>query len=200
MNRVNNFLVLVLASIVLAACSTPEIDEEMEKEKALMVDCTFPDAVEVAAPDWVCDAPVPGWDVTSVGSAAPTDAGYDFMKDQAAASARVRLAQQMEVHVSNLIKQYIETTGTGDAETVDQVRTSVTKTLVDQDLIGSTIIKSRRSTGGYLYVLVGLDETASAVNAQKALRTSMGKDEALWQQFKAEKGFDELAEDIANQQ
>ena len=200
MMRLNGFIVVVLASLVLAACATSEKEEQMEKEKALMVDCTFPDSVEISAPAWICDVPVPGWNVTSVGSAAPTDAGYDFMKDQAAASARVRLAQQMEVHISNLIKQYVETTGTGDAETVDQVRTSVTKTLVDQDLIGSKIIKSRRSSGGYLYVLVGLDEKASAVNAQKALRTSMGKDEALWQQFKAEKGFDELAEEIANQQ
>ena len=160
--------------------------------------CTFPDSPERVAPEWICDAPVEGWPVTAVGSAPNSAAGVDFMKDQAAAAARVRIAQQMQVHVSNMIKQYAETTGTGDRETVDQVRASVSKVITDQTIVGSKVIKSRVSgPNGYIYVLVGIDESNAAVQAQNSLRTSMRNDEALWQQFRAEQNFEELADEIS---
>jgi len=193
MSRLRLILVSTLAAVVLVACGGKK-----EKPQAV-VDCNYPDAPGVAAPAWICDEPVAEYPVTAVGSAAQSAAGFDFMKDQAAAAARVRLAQQMQVHVMNMVKQYVETTGTGEAETVDQVRTSVSKVVTNQTLLGSRIIRNRTSPNGYLYVLVGVDEKNTVYNTQEALRTSMGNDQALWQQFKAQKGFDELAEEIANQ-
>lgn len=191
MSRLNLLVLTVLSAVLITACGGKTKPQEV-------VECNFPDAPTVAAPAWVCDQPVTDYPVTAVGSSPKSDAGYDFMKDQAAASARVRLAQQMQVHVMNMVKQYVETTGTGDAETVDQVRTSVSKVITDQTLLGSRIIRNRTSPNGYLYVLVGIDQENAMYNSQKALRTSMGNDEALWQQFKAEKGFDELTEEITS--
>lgn len=193
MARLNTLIAAVTVALLVTACGGKK---PQPQEQA--VDCSFPDAPTVAAPGWICDQPVSDYPVTAVGSAQKTDAGYDFMKDQAAASARVRLAQQMQVHVMNMVKQYVETTGSGDAETVDQVRTSVSKVITDQTLLGSRIIRNRTSPNGYLYVLVGIDEQNAMYNSQQALRTSMGNDQALWQQFKAEKGYDELAEEITN--
>lgn len=183
----------VALSVLLAACSGKQ---EVVKEP--VPDCTFPDAPSIAAPGWVCDEPVPGIDVSAVGSAEKSGAGNDFMKQQASASARVQLAQNMKVQVTNMIKQYAETTGVGESETVDKVNTSVTKQITDETLMGSRIYKSRRSPNGTLYVLVGIDTKNFVAKTQDLLKTSMNNDKALWQQFKAQKGQDELAADIAN--
>lgn len=186
-------LLAIFTLIFLVACSS-------KKPKAdLFADCTFPDAVEVAAPVWVCGQPVAEFPMAAVGSASPSKAGFNFMKEQAAAGARVQLAQQMQVHVTNMVKQYVETTGQGDAETVDQVRTSVSKIITDQFLLGSRVVGTRNSPNGHLYVLVAVDAENQLLTTQNALNTSMNNDNALWQQFKAENGYKELAKEIANQ-
>jgi hypothetical protein len=115
----------------------------------------------------------------------------------AATDARVQMAQAMKVHVQNMVKQYAETTGSADSETVDKVNTSVTKQITDQTLTGTKRYKSIVSPNGTVYVLIGMDEAAAAKATQEAVRTSMNNDKALWQQFKAQKGQDELAAAIA---
>lgn len=160
-------------------------------------DCVFPDASDTAAPGWVCDEPVAGVSVSAVGAAQKSGAGNAFMKQMAATDARVQLAQNMKVEVRNMIKQYVETTGAADAETVDKVNTSVTKQITSQTLVGTRIYKSRVSPKGTLYVLLGMDPAAVEVAAKNAVKTSMGNDRALWQQFKASKSQDELAAAIA---
>ena len=127
------------------------------------------------------------------------DAGHDFMKQMAATAARVHLAQQMKVQVQNMIKQYAETTGAGSKETVDRVNTSVTKQITDQTLQGTKIFRSIQAPDGTMYVLVGLDEASAQKLTETAVKTSMNNDQAAWQQFKASKGQDELAADIAKQ-
>ena len=119
------------------------------------------------------------------------------MKNMASTDARVQLAQAMKVHVQNMVKQYAETTGAASTETVDKVNTSVTKQITDQTLVGTKIFKSRVSPNGTLYVLLGMDGNSAATATQEALKTSMNNDAALWQQFKAQKGQDELAAAIA---
>jgi len=180
----------ILMAVLLSACGD-------DKVKQAAPDCVFPDATTTPAPGWICDEPVEGIEVAAVGSAAKSAAGHSFMKNMAATDARVQLAQRMKVHVQNMVKQYAETTGAADTETVDKVNTSVTKQITDQTLVGTKIFKSRTSPSGTLYVLVGMDGGATAKAAEAALRTSMNNDQALWQQFKAQKGQDELAASIA---
>lgn len=179
-------------SALLAGCGS-------DPKKEVVADCVFPDATEKAAPGWICDEPVPGLgtDVYAVGSADKSAAGHDFMKQQAATSARVQLAQRMKVKVNNMIKQYVETTGTADAETVDKTLTSVSKQITSETLAGTKIYKTRYSPNGNLYVLLGIDPTNVAKISEAALKTSMKNDQALWQQFKSKQGQDELAADIA---
>jgi hypothetical protein len=162
-----------------------------------MKECVFPDAPKVEAPLWVCDAPVEGVAVSAVGSHDRSAAGPAFMKEQAAASARVALAQQMKVTVGNMIKQYVETTGAASSETVDKVNTSVSKLITSETITGSRVFRSVTSPNGAMYVLVGLDPTVTKEAVEKVLKTSMNNDQALWQQFKAKKGQEELAEEIA---
>lgn len=181
---------IAVLTALLAACGG--------EVKQAAPDCVFPDAPGTAAPGWVCDEPVEGVEVAAVGAAEKSAAGHSFMKNMAATDARVQLAQRMKVHVQNMVKQYAETTGAASTETVDKVNTSVTKQITDQTLVGTKIFKSRVSPNGTLYVLLGMDEKSTATATQEALRTSMNNDAALWQQFKAQKGQDELASSIAN--
>lgn len=165
---------------------------------AKVAECVFPGS-DKPAPLWVCDAPVEGLAVSAVGAASKSEAGQGFMKQMATTDARVQLAQQVRVQVANMIKQYAETTGAGSKETVDRVNTSVTKQITDQSLAGSKVFKSITGPDGTLYVLVGIDEAQTQKLTEAAVKTSMNNDQAAWQQFKAQKGHDELAAEIAKQ-
>jgi hypothetical protein len=182
---------VVVMALVLTSCGSDEV-------KQAAPDCVFPDTPSAAAPGWICDEPVDGVTVSAVGVAEKSAAGHSFMKNMAATDARVQLAQSMKVHVQNMVKQYAETTGAADTETVDKVNTSVTKQITDETLIGTKIYKTRTSPNGSLYVLLGMDPSVAATATENALKTSMNNDRALWQQFKAQKGQDELAAAIAN--
>lgn len=190
--KILNTLAGVAATVLLlSSCGSDEV-----KEAA--AECVFPDAPSAPAPGWICDEPVEGIGVSAIGVAEKSAAGHSFMKNMAATDARVQLAQQMKVHVQNLVKQYAETTGAADTETVDKVNTSVTKQITDETLVGTKIFKTRTSPNGALYVLLGMDPAATTAATETALKTSMQNDRALWQQFKAQQGQDELAAAIAN--
>jgi hypothetical protein len=184
--------VMATAGVVVGCASN-----EPAKPKAQAApDCVWP-ATTQAAPAWTCDEPVEGVEVSAVGIYEKTAAGLQFQKDQATAAARVTLAQQMRVHVANMIKQYVETTGEGSAETVDKVNTSVSKLITNETLEGSRIYKSAVSPNGQMYVLVGFDAKVAARKTEQVLKTSMNNEKALWQQFKAKQSQDELAAAIA---
>lgn len=190
----SKFTCLLFSAVTLlgfAGCSTPP-------PPAKVAECKFPGS-DKPAPSWICDAPVEGVAVGAVGTTAKSDAGLSFMKQMAATDARVQLAQNMKVQVQNMIKQYAETTGAAGKETVDRVNTSVTKQITDQSLVGTKVFRSVVGPDGAMYVLVGLDEASSQKLTEAAIKTSMGNDQAAWQQFKAKKGQDEMAADIAKQ-
>ena len=188
--RIGTMATALSMAMFLTACGSDEV-------KLDFADCVFPDAPSEEAPGWICDQPVEGVEVSAVGVAEKSAAGHSFMKNMAATDARVQLAQAMKVHVQNMVKQYAETTGAADSETVDKVNTSVTKQITDETLVGTKIFKTRTSPNGALYVLLGMDASVVEKATENALKTSMNNDKALWQQFKAKKGQDELAEEIA---
>ncbi len=194
MNRL--FLLMLAPLVLLAACSSsPE-----RSGSSALADCVYPDGSDKAAPGWICDEPVAGVSVSAVGIAGPTKAGPSFQKDTATADARGKLVEQFQVQVDKMVKSYLGTTGIGDSETVDSVSQSVLKTVSSDTLYGSKVFKSRVGPDGSMYVLVGLDENATREAAAQAVASSMNNDNALWQQFQAQQGFDELKESIANQQ
>ena len=194
MNRL--FFLMLAPLVLLAACSSsPE-----RSGSSALADCVYPDGSDKAAPGWICDEPVAGVSVSAVGIAGPTKAGPSFQKDTATADARGKLVEQFQVQVDKMVKSYLGTTGIGDSETVDSVSQSVLKTVSSDTLYGSKVFKSRVGPDGSMYVLVGLDENATREAAAQAVASSMNNDNALWQQFQAQQGFDELKESIANQQ
>ncbi len=193
MSKKFNLMLISVVVLGLAACSS---SPKKDSVTAAVTECAFPNS-DKAAPLWVCDAPVEGLSVGAVGSFPKSGAGIDFMKTQAATSARVKLAQQMKVQVQNMIKQYADTTGAGQSETVDQVYTSVTKQITNETLVGTKIFRSAQGPDGAMYVLVGIDAAGVEKMTEAAVNTSMNNDRALWQKFQAGKAQDEMAADIA---
>lgn len=187
---------VVLGMLAMSGCGGAPAKEKVEM--APVPECVFPNS-QKAAPEWVCDAPVEGLSVSAVGSAAKSAAGISMMKQMAIADARVQLAQMVRTRVTNMIKQYAETTGAANQQTVDQVNTSVTKQITDETLVGTRLYRTITGPDGTLYALVGLDEASAQQITEVALKTSMNNDRAAWQQFRAQKGQDELAADIAKQ-
>jgi hypothetical protein len=161
-------------------------------------DCVFPNSNK-AAPTWVCDAPVEGVEVGAVGSYERSAAGVAFMKQMAAISARVQLAQRMKVQVANMLQQYLGARGAASQEILDRVRSSVTRQISNESLVGTTIYRSVMGPDGGIYVLVGLDEESVRKMSESTIRISMNKDTELWQQLRAGKAQDELASEIARQ-
>ena len=191
MSKLSYVLISSLLAIGLSACSSTAI-------KSQVSECTY-FGTHDPAPLWICGAPVEGVEVSAVGSAEVSGAGESFIKQMASTDARVQLAQMMQLHVANMIKQYAETTGAGKDETVDKVNTSVTKQITDQTLIGAKIYKTQAGSNSRFYVLVGLDPASSQKIVEAAIKTSMNNEKALWQEFQASKAQDEMAADIAKQ-
>ena len=169
--------------------------------REFVADCTFPDDGVTEAPLWVCGAPLEGVELTAVGSHQDTQAGVAFQRQQAAAVAYVELAQVFQVRVGNLVKQYVETTGTGDSETVDQVNASTTRVLTKERLVGARIYRNQKNPNtGTLFVLVGVGEertlAALAALVQAAVTTSEGNERAAWQRLQGQKSHEELAAEL----
>ena len=192
MSKITNALLISFVALGVVACSTTPAKVEKVAE------CVFPGS-DKPAPLWVCDATAEGMKVGAVGSAGRSDAGVAFMKQMAANDARVQLAQNMKVQVQNMIRQYAETTGAASKETVNRVNISVSRQITDQTLQGSKMFRNIVAPDGTMFVLVGLDEAGVQKLIETAVKISMNNDQAAWQQFRAQKGQDELAAEIAKQ-
>lgn len=182
--------ITLMAGALLVGCAS--------SPKETVADCTFADGSNQAAPTWVCGAPIEGVELSAVGYADKSGAGVNFMKQMAATAARVELAQTFRVDMQNMVKQFAETTGSADSETVDMVNTSVTKQITKETLAGSKIFRQMATPTGGMVVVVGLDASTHEKLQKHALKTSMDNEQALWQKFNAEKSFDELADEMTN--
>ena len=142
------------------------------------------------APSWVCDggATMEGG-LFAVGSAEKNPMGVSFQRTEATAAARDALARQIGVKVKNMFKQFQQTTGIGDAQTADKATQNVSKQVASQTLAGSKVMKTWISPKtGTMYVLVGMPDPKAVQQAvKKAVKTSLHNDQALWQQFQAQK-------------
>lgn len=192
-------LVGVAALFLMAALSACAGSGNVVDPHAVTPECVWPDMPERSAPLWVCDAPVEGVAVSAVGSTPKSAAGPGYMKTIAAAQGRAELARQIKVHVQDMVKQFVKTTGAGETETVDALHAVIDKQVTDQYVTQSRIFRSMTSPAGTMYVLVGMDSQIAENVSKQMLKTSFKNDQALWQEFQAKKGFDELAEEIVKE-
>ena len=143
------------------------------------------------APKWTC-VPIAEGAYAGVGIAKKSAAGMGHMRRIATANGRSDLAQQIKSQVKDKVETFTRTTGNGDAETVDQVATAVSKQVAKIDLQGSKAIDAWTAPSGNLYLLVTVPEGTVNGEVKKAVKTSFKNDEALWQQFQSKQALEGL--------
>jgi hypothetical protein len=189
--RFTTTLTVLAVATTLAACGSKPRQEAVP-------DCKFIENPTEKAPNWAC-APyaVDGFKDTGFGTHPKSGAGAQFSLDQAAAKARAQLALQMKARVSQGIKDYVATTGTGTAETVDRAASSTTNQITAESLVGAKVARTTVDAKGNVYVVVGMDIEASRNVVQAAVQTSMRNDAATWQRLQGNRSQAELAAEIS---
>ncbi len=145
----------------------------------------------VLAPKWTCN-PFAEGAYAGVGIAKKSAAGMGHMRRVATANGRSDLAQQIKSQVKDKVETFTRTTGDGDAETVDQVTTAVSKQVAKINLEGSKAVDSWQAPSGALYLLVTVPESTVNGEVKKAVKTSFKNDQALWQQFQSKNALESL--------
>jgi len=148
------------------------------------------------APMWVLDPTVEGG-IAAVGSAQQSPGGFQFQKTEALANARDELARILSVKVTNMVKNFSQSTGVGDAQTFEKVAQQVSKQVASQTLSGSRQ-KSLwiNPANNEVFILVVLDPEAVKAAAKASVTTSLKNDQALWQQFQAKKADSALDAEV----
>jgi len=186
MKRMTSFLVvLILSFVIFGGCASnpSKVEEPTLKDEF------------ANAPKWVLNTSAEGV-LSAVGSAKMSKAGMQFTRTKAMANGRDELARIMSVKVKNLVKNFTQTTGISDDETVDTVSSQVSKQVANQTLAGSRQKDLWISPSGELFVLVVLDPATVAEAIKESIKTGYKNEKALWQQFQAKKAFEELDEEI----
>ena len=149
------------------------------------------------APSWVLDGGSSIDDgAAAVGSAKISKAGMNFTRTEALAYGRDELAKQLGVKVKNMVKNFTQTTGIGDDETVDKVSSQVSTQVTKETISGSRQKEMWISPSKDLYVLVFIDNETLKTAVKNSVQTSMKNEAALWQQFQAKKAYDDLEKEI----
>lgn len=133
--------------------------------------------------------------ISASGSAKIGNAGSQFAITEAEAVARDNMARQLQVKVGNMVKNFTQQTGVGDAQTVDKVVTIVSKQVSKQELIGTQRKDMWISPSGELWVLMIMSEQ-SVMAVKNAIKSSFKNDDALHQQVLAKEAQDELDKEL----
>jgi len=148
------------------------------------------------APNWVLDPTMEGG-ITGLGSAKIGPAGLSFARQEATAAARDEMARNISVKVNNMFKSFTQTTGIGDAQTVDKVASNVSKQVASQLIEGSKVKYQWISPAcNELFVLVVQDPNITKQAVKQAVNTSLKNEQALWQLYQAKKATEEMDKEI----
>lgn len=111
-----------------------------------------------------------------------------------AATARARddIAQQISVKVENLMKDFMQESGVGENAQSLEFTSSVSKQVVSKTLKGSSPDKQVRAKDGTWYVRIRY----SKADARNAVLEAANREAALFNEFKAQQGFDDLEKAI----
>ena len=196
MKRAAIIICLLSAALFLTSCGGSK--QAVEPAAKQPVEPASDLAKEFAgAPGWVLDGggSIEGGQA-AVGVAKVGKAGIGFARTEALTDARNELARQQSLKVKDLVKRFTQSIGTGDAETVDRVSSQVSKQVAQQTLIGTRQKEMWLSPTDNLYVLVVIDNSIVKNSVKDAVQTSFRNEEALYQQFQAKMGHEELEKEV----
>lgn len=185
---ITTFAVILIGGLFLTGCSsTPSAVDDSSKWSEEFKN----------APEWVVTegSNIEGA-LAAVGSSKIGDAGIGHARTNAKSMARNELARQIELITKTMVKNFTQEIGAGEDQTVDRVSVQVSKQVAKQTLSGARPQNSWISPSDTVYSLVALDQDSVKQYIKESMKTSMKKEEALWQKFQAEKGWEELDKEI----
>ena len=178
---------ILLSSLLFLGCSSKEV--KIIGEGA---DCNVNGD---KAPDWVCQGKEDKGFFYESGSAEMSKAGFSFTRTMAIADARSNLSQRIEILVKDKVETYVSAIGSGETETVDKVSTHVSKQVSKATLKGSSSVVLWRNKER-MFVLVKMSKDSVAESTAKAVDSSFGSEDALWQEYKSKHSLEELEKEF----
>ena len=175
------FAIVAVAALFTVGCG----DKDEPKPETGLNQCY------AGAPDWVINGGAEGG-ITAVGSSRILKSGQGPTRTMALGSARNEMARSINVKVNNMMKSFTQSTGIGDDEVVDTVVADVSKQISSETLQGTRQRAIWQSPCDELYVLIEADPSLVQNAVKNGVNSSYRNDNALWQQFQAQKAQDEL--------
>ena len=173
-----NPIIPILAIIVLTACAGPSQSTETRGSSD--------------SPSWFLMPPTSENSLYGVGQAKKQNPS--LAKQTATARARAEISQAVNVRVSSMLKDFMQESGVGDNAQALEFSESVTKQVSDNSLQGAVIKEAYAAKDGTIFILVeySLDSIKKdAIDAAK-------REEALYNEFKAQQSFNDLERSIQN--
>ena len=141
-------------------------------------------------PDWYLNPPKSSDKIYGVGVAEKIGS-ISLSSQTADNAARNNLAQTIEVSVQNMLRTYLQQSGTMDNAKAVQFAESVSKQ-VNNITLGGIIISKREIKSGNTYSLAELSQDS----IKKALLVSAKEAAAEYTELKAQKAFDALQTEV----
>ena len=141
-------------------------------------------------PDWFLVPPTAEDALYGIGQAKKQNPS--LARQTATARARTEISQAVNVKVSSMLKDFMQESGVGDNAQALEFSESVTKQVTANALQGSVVKEAYVAKDGTMFIMV---EYPLASLRQDAL-SSAKKEEALYNEFKAQQGFDALEQEI----
>lgn len=187
-------IVGVLSVGLFSGCSShnqPEVQKKQSFDKGCHRDGEL-------VPEWVCNSTEDGFTYSAVGVGTSSEISLKYA--QAMSNARSELAHQISSSVKTKTENFLRSSGTGKAETVDAVTTYVTKQLANVTLNQSKKAKEYTTAKGNLYVLVTVPDKVINSEVKSSIESSFKNDDALWQQFQSKQSLESLEKEFPAKQ
>ncbi|MFQ6607935.1 MAG: LPP20 family lipoprotein [Fidelibacterota bacterium] len=175
------FIITLTVTLILAGCGGPKSSSGSTEAGS------FGDA-----PKWFMNPPKSKDKIYAVGAAKKQNPSLAL--NAATQRARDEIARSITVKVQNMMKDFMQESGVGENAQALEFSESVSKQVANVSLSGSVRTKTATGKDGTIYVLVEypLD------GVRQAALDEAKKQEALYNEFKANQGFKELEEAIRN--
>ena len=143
-------------------------------------------------PEWFLQQPQAEDAIYGVGMAKKQNP--NLARQTAVARARAEVAMQVETKVSSMLKDFMQESGVGENAQSLEFTQSVSKQVSDRSLRGCRVKQVYPSKDGTIYALVAYPLQA----LKDATLTEAQKQEAAYNEFKAQQGFEALQKEIEN--
>lgn len=167
-----------LLALTLAGCAGPKVSGTTEARASR------------DAPEWTFRPPVAEGMIYGIGQAKKQNPS--LAKNVAAQRARDEIAAAMQIKIESLVKDFMQESGVGDRAEALEFSQAVSKGVTDATLTGAMIKETFLARDGTYFVMVEY----SLDHARRAAIESARQEEALWNEFKAEQGFEALEREL----